>query len=53
MYILKDMVKGQVYEGRFKSIMRILDDLLDEYLVYYKIDVVVKKEDVNIYTINK
>ena len=53
MYILKDNVRGQVYEGRFKSIMRIMDDLIDEYLIYYKIDVVVKKEDVNIYTINK
>ena len=53
MYILKDMIKGQVYEGCFNSIMRTLDDLLDDYLIYYKIDVIVKKEDVNIYTINK
>ena len=53
MYILKDMIKGEVYEGSFKSIMRTLDDLLDDYLIYYKIDVVVKKLGVNIYTINK
>lgn len=48
MYILEDKIRGQVYKGRFNLIMRTLDDLLDEYLVYYKIDVVVKKEDVNI-----
>ena len=53
MYILKDTIRGEVYEGRFNSIMKTLDDLMDEYLIYYKIDVVVKKEDVNIYTINK
>ena len=53
MYILKDMIKGETHEGSFSTIMKILDDLLDEYLVYYKIDVVVKKDDVNIYTINK